>query len=157
MVLLFYLILNGIILLFFIKKKKNLHILEIIAYWMVGSYIGENFSALCYMNFKTLHIPEILTHELSHFLSRNTIYPLVMVLFVDYYLTSSTWFKKSILTVVFVAILTSIEWVNHFLGVLIHVNWQFWWSPAIWFGGLASLLGFMKIFRILLFRGGEYK
>jgi hypothetical protein len=43
MVLFIYLIMNGIGLLFFLKKKKHLHILEIIAYWLLASYVAENF------------------------------------------------------------------------------------------------------------------
>lgn len=157
MVFFIYLVMNAIVFLFFIKKKKNLHILEIIAYWMVASYLAQNFSALCYMNFKTLHIPEKLSFEFSHYLSRTTLYPLIMVLFLDYYVITITWFKKILLMILFVAILTSIEWLNHFLGVLIHVNWKFWWSPSVWFGDLLLLIGFMKIFRIKLFRGGKDK
>lgn len=58
MILLSYIVLNLIVLFLFIKKKKNLHILEILIYWMVASYLFQNLSALCYMNFKTLLIPE---------------------------------------------------------------------------------------------------
>lgn len=157
MVLFIYILMNGIGLLFFIKKKKHLHLLEIIAYWLLGSYVAENFSALCYMNFKTLYIPEKLPLEFSHFFSRTILYPMIMVLFLDYYSVTTAWIKKFVLIFVFVTILTSIEWFNHFLGVLIHVNWKFWWSPSVWFGGLLLMIGFMKVFRIILFRGGQYK
>lgn len=157
MVFLIYLFMNSIVFLIFIKKKKSLHILEIMTYWMLASYIAQNFSALCYMNFKTLYIPEKLPYEFSHFMSRTVLYPLIHVIFLDYYLKTNTWLKKIILMFVFVTILTSIEWFNHFLGVLIHVNWQFWWSPAIWLAGMIFLIGCMKIFRIILYRGGYSK
>lgn len=157
MVLFIYILMNGIAIIFFMKKKKNLHILEIMAYWFLASYVAQNFSALFYMNFKNIYIPEKLSFEFSHFISRINLYPLIMVLFLDYYLTANNLVKKLLLMTGFVAILTSIEWLNHFLGVLIHRNWQFWWSPAIWFSGLLLLIGFMNIFRILLYRGGEDK
>lgn len=157
MVFLIYLFMNATVFIIFLKKQKTLHILEIITYWMLASYIAQNFSALCYMNFKTLHIPEKLSYEFSHFMSRTVLYPMIHVIFLDYYLKTNTWVKKIILMLIFVTILTSIEWFNHFLGVLIHVNWQFWWSPAIWFAGMILLIGFMKIFRIILFRGGYSK
>ncbi|MBS8263930.1 hypothetical protein DYI25_05715 [Mesobacillus boroniphilus] len=157
MVLFIYILMNGIAIIFFMRKKKQLHILEIIAYWFLASYVAQNFSALFYMNFKNLYIPEKLSFEFSHFISRINLYPLIMVLFLDYYLTANNLVKKFLLMTVFVAILTNIEWLNHFLGVLIHRNWQLWWSPAIWFSGLLLLIGFMKIFRILLYRGGEDK
>ncbi len=157
MILFIYLLLNGITLLFFIKKKKNLHILELTAYWFIASYITQNFSALCYMNFKTLYIPEHLPLEMSHFFSRTILFPVIIVLFLDYYLITDTWYKKGLLMILFVSILTSLEWLHHFLGVLIHVNWKFWWSPSVWFGALILLIGFMKGFRILLYKGGKYK
>ncbi|MFT9596287.1 CBO0543 family protein [Mesobacillus sp.] len=157
MVLFLYLLMNGIAIIFFMRKKKELHILEILAYWFFASYVAQNFSALFYMNFKNLYIPEKLSFEFSHFISRITLYPLLMVLFLDYYLKANNLVRKLLLMLGFVVLLTSIEWLNHFLGVLVHKNWQFWWSPAIWFAGLLLLIGFMKIFRILLFRGGEYK
>jgi hypothetical protein len=77
------------------------------------------------MNFKTLYIPEKLPYEFSHFLSRTILYPVIMIIYLDYLLITHTWVKKFGLTIVFVAILTSVEWLNHFLGVLIHVNWRF--------------------------------
>lgn len=155
MVFFIYLVMNGLGLLFFIKKKKNLHILEILAYWFLASYVAQNFSALCFMNFKTLIIPEKLSFEFAHFLSRINLYPLIMVLFLDYYLTKNTFMKKAFLILVFAGILTSIEWINHYLGVLIHKNWQFWWSPSVWLGGLLLLIMFMKYFRRILFRGAH--
>lgn len=157
MVFFIYLVMNGLGLLFFIKKKKNLHILEILAYWFLASYLTQNFSALCFMNFKTLIIPDKPSLEFSHFLNRTTLIPLIMVLFLDEYLTKNSLFKIAQLMVIFVGILTGIEWLSHYSGVLVHYHWQFWWSPANWFGGLLLLIGFMNIFRRILFRGADRK
>jgi hypothetical protein len=63
MILLFYVALNVIALFLFTKKKKSLHSLEIITFWMVSSYLFQNFSALCYMNFKTIIIPDKLSYH----------------------------------------------------------------------------------------------
>ena len=94
MVLFFYILLNVLALVLFIKKKKMLHILEIIVYWMVSSYLYQNFSAICYMNFKTLIIPEKLSYEFSHFLNRTLLFPILMVTFLHFFLILTTQFEK---------------------------------------------------------------
>jgi hypothetical protein len=153
MVLVFYIVLNGIALFLFILKKKRLHILEIIVYWMIGSYLFQNFSALCYMNLKTLIIPEILSYEFSHFLNRIVLYPAIMVTFLHYYLILNTHLKKLLLIMSFVLVFVGLEWLADFLGVIKHVHWRIWWSFSFWLIALLVLIGFMKLFRKILNKG----
>lgn len=156
MILFFYAVLNLIAIYFFSKKKKNLHILEIFAYWMVSSYLYQNFSALCYMNFKTIIIPDRLSVEFSHFLNRIVLFPLVMVTFLDFYLMILTNLKKLLLIIGFVFVLAGLEWLADFLGVFKHVHWQLWWSFSFWLSSLLVLIGFMKFFRNILYKGRLY-
>jgi hypothetical protein len=153
MVLLFYFIINSIVFILFIKSKKGLHILEVIVYWLVSSYLFQNFSALCYMNFKTLLIPNQLNLELAHFLNRIILIPIIMVLFLQFLLKMNTMEKKLVLLLTFIVILTGLEWLSDWLGVLNHVNWKLWWSFSYWLAALLTLVGFMKFFRRLLFKG----
>ena len=153
MILLFYTVLNVIAIFLFIKKKKKLHILEIIVYWMVSSYLYQNFSALCYMNFKTIIIPDKLSYELSHFLNRIILFPILLVTFLHFFLVLSTHLKKLLLMICFIFLLSGLEWLSDFLGVLIHVHWKVWWSFSFWLIGLLVLVGFMKFFRRILFKG----
>lgn len=153
MVLFFYVLVNVIAVCLFIKKKKQLHILEIIIYWMVGSYLFQNFSALCYMNFKTILIPDNLPYELTHFLNRIVLYPMVMVTFLHFLLILNTHLNKLLLITNFVLLLVGLEWLADFSGVLVHVHWQIWWSFAFWLAALLVLIGFMKFFRKILYKG----
>lgn len=154
MILVFFIVLNIIVLSLFIMKKKRLHILEILVYWLIATYLYQNFSALCYMNFKTLIIPEKLTFELSHFVNRIILFPLLMVTFLHYYLVFNTTFKRILLTGSFIILLSGLEWLSDYVGVLIHVNWQIWWSPSFWLAALMVLIGVMTLFRKMLQKGG---
>lgn len=156
MVFTFYIVLNIIAIILFIKYKKNLHIFEIFVYWLVSTYIFQNFSALCYMNFKTLLIPEKLDLEFTHFLNRTILFPILMVTFLLIYTQLSTSLKKLLLVLCFILLLTGFEWLAHLLGVVIHVNWRLWWSFAFWLSALLTLIGFMKFFRKILFKGARY-
>lgn len=156
MVLVFYIVLNVLALFLFIKKKKMLHILEIILYLMVSTYLYQNFSALCYMNFKTLIVPEKLPNELSHFLNRTVLFPIVMVTFLHFFLVLTTHFKKLLLIISYTLLLTGLEYLSDLLGVLIHVHWQVWWSISFWLIALFLLIVFMKFFRRILYKGGYH-
>jgi hypothetical protein len=153
MILLFYIVLNLIAVVLFIRIKKKLHVLEIIVYWLVASYLFQNFSALCYMNFKTIIIPDKLSYELSHFINRIILYPLLMVSFLHFFLISNTKIKKIILLLSFILLLTGLEWLEDFFGVLNHIEWQLWWSFSIWLLAMLILLGCLKAFRKVLYKG----
>lgn len=153
MIFFFYLLINLIAFFFFIKMKKKLHILEILVYWMIGSYLFQNLSALCYMNFKTLYIPDHLSYELSHFINRILLFPLLMVTFLHYFLILNTYLKKFLLIVSFLFIFLGLEWLSDVLGVLIHINWRIWWSFSFWLVTMFILIGLMKVFRQILYKG----
>jgi hypothetical protein len=154
MILFSYLILNIFVIFLYSKINKNMHILEVIVYWLFSSYLFQNLSALCYMNFKTFLIPEKLGHELAHFLNRTILYPALMVTFLHFYLTARSPKKKLLIMGCFIGILGGMEWLEHLSGVVVHVNWQPWWSIAFWFAALLLLVLAMKIFRNALYKGG---
>lgn len=89
-----------------------MHILEVLVYWMVSSYLFQNFSALCYMNFKTLLIPDELSYEFSHFLNRIVLFPAMMVMFLHYFLSLRTYKRKLLLILFFIFILGGLEWLG---------------------------------------------
>src|SRR5690606_31707511 len=105
MIFLIYLVINMSVLFLFIKLKKHLHILEVLVYWMVSSYFFQNFSALCYMNFKTLVIPEQLSYEFAHFLNRILLFPALMVLSLNYLLILKTYKSRFLIIIFFILIL----------------------------------------------------
>jgi hypothetical protein len=152
MIFLIYLVINMSVVFLFIKLKKHLHILEVLVYWMLSSYLFQNFSALCYMNFKILVIPEQLSYEFAHFLNRILLFPAFMVLFLNYFLILKTYKSRFLLIIFFILILGGLEWLAHTTGVLIHVHWRIWWSFAFWLVSILTLISFMKFFRKILYR-----
>jgi hypothetical protein len=154
MILIFYLIVNVLTIYFFIKMKKRLHILEILVYWMFSSYLFQNFSALCFMNFKTLIIPDKFTNEFAHFINRIVLYPALMVTFLQFFIILNSHLKKLFLLAGFIILLAGIEWLSDLLGVMNHVHWQLWWSFTFWLVALVVLIGLMKFFRNILYIGG---
>jgi hypothetical protein len=152
MILCFSILLNAIVLLLFVRMDKRLHILEILTYGMLASYMFQNFSALCYMNFKTLLVPEQFKYAFSHFFNRMLLYPLLMVSFLHFLQIVESFWGKVLLFLGSVLVLSGLEWMFNALGVLVHVNWRAWWSLAIWSAALLILAGFMGIFRKLLFK-----
>ncbi|GAA0334962.1 hypothetical protein GCM10008967_27230 [Bacillus carboniphilus] len=154
MVFFFYVFINLLVLYLFVKMKKKLHILEIMVYWMVASYLFQNFSALCYMNFKTLIIKDILSIEFTHFINRIILYPVVLVMFLIFYRRADSLLHKFSIFISFLLILVGLEWSADYLGVITHVNWRIWWSFSFWFFSLLFLVVVMKLFRRVLFQGG---
>jgi len=156
MVLFFYIVLNVLAIFLFIKKKKMLHILEIIVYWMISTYLYQNFSAICFMNFKTLIVPQKVSLEFSHFINRTTLFPIIMVTFLHYFLISTKTWRKILLFISFTLLLAGFEYLAEALGILIHKNWRVWWSFAFWVGSLSVLLVCMRVFRRILYKGGNH-
>jgi hypothetical protein len=153
MIFFYFILLNIMGVFLFIKTKKNLHIIEIFVYWLVASYLFQNLSALCYMNLKSLIIPDKLSFELSHLLNRTVIYPIIMVTFLNYFLLLKRVIGKLLVFIFYVSLLVGMEYIEHFSGVLIHVQWKLWWSFTFWLAALLVLIGFMKIFRRILYKG----
>lgn len=154
MVFFFYLILNLITIILFSRIKKKLHSLEIILYWLLSSYLYQNFSAICYMNFKTIIIPNNFSLEMSHFINRIILFPILMVLFLHFFQSVKSSFRKVLVFVGFILFFVGLEWLSDLLRVLIHVQWKLWWSFLFWIVVLIILIGFKKFFRSILFKGG---
>ncbi|MBO7744802.1 hypothetical protein I8J29_11380 [Paenibacillus sp. MWE-103] len=134
-----------------VKRGRRLHVLEILAYWIFGSYLFQNFSALCFMNFKTLVIPDRPSAELAHALNRLVLYPVLMVAYLHWFLLPGGWLDKAGRTAAFVAALSGLEWLSDRLGVMIHVHWRAWWTAAFWLAAGLAMLGGMRAFRVFLY------
>ncbi|MDF2963712.1 MAG: hypothetical protein K0S39_5447 [Paenibacillus sp.] len=154
MILSFYIYINLLASLIFFKcLKKNLHALEILLYWLLSTLLIQNYSAFNYINFHQMIIPEILSLELTHFLNRTVLGPLIIVWFLNYYVIVTAWVKKVVLLVCFVFILLGLEFLEDRLGVCIYNGWKLWWSLAVWLLFILLSIGFMKLFRKKLTKG----
>jgi hypothetical protein len=140
------------VLLFFKYGRQNLHTLEVFTYWLIGALLAQNYSAFTNLNFKLFEVPDILSLEMTHFLNRIVLVPVVFVWFLNSYVTGSSFIKKLVLVSSTVCVLVGLEWLEDGLGVLIHNNWRLWWSFAAWSTSTLLTIGFMKIFRKKLIR-----
>jgi hypothetical protein len=77
-----------------------------------------------------------------------------MVIFLDCFIIFKTTFKRGLLFIGFIFLFVGLEWFSDFFRVLIHVHWRIWWSFSFWLLTLLVLLGFMKFFRKILYKGG---
>ncbi|MDF2791938.1 MAG: hypothetical protein K0S80_5040 [Neobacillus sp.] len=116
-------------------------------YWLIGTMLFQNYSALFVMNFKYFYIPDIIQLKLSHLLNRLVLIPVITLIFMNGYLSLHRRIHKVILFLIFMLLFDGIEWLAHRSGVLIHQNWNVWWSIGFWFlYGCLNIL-FMKWFR----------
>ncbi len=148
MVFTFFALLNILaIVLIFKFQRKNIHPIEIVTCWLVSTILFQNYSAFFVMNMKYFKVPEILSLELTHLLNRTVLIPVITLIFINYYITKSKFRQKIIIFVSFVLFLGGIEFMEHFLGVLLHHNWKVLWSIAFWVIYLQLVNIFMKYFR----------
>lgn len=148
MIFIFYLFLNLLILAyFFYWQKKHLHSLEIFVLWLAGSMLFQNYSALFFMNFKYFVIPNVLSIEITHFMNRVVLIPIITIIFLNQLIIIKSLIQRIVCTFIFVFLLTGMENLAVYLGVLKHVNWRIMWSIGFWFIYTLILIFIMGIFR----------
>lgn len=154
MILSFYIILNLLVVFFFFRyRKKIFYPLEIFMYWMIGTIFVQNFSAIHFMNWKTLIISAYPSLEYAHVLNRLVLLPICFVIFLQVYRVSKSKKCRFFIFLLFVGILTGLEWLSDLLGVFDHVNWKLWWSYLYWAMSLFLTILFMKYFQKKLVEG----
>jgi hypothetical protein len=95
MVFVFYVVLNLVILKYFIKfQKKNIHVLEILVYWLMATILFQNYTAFFSMNIKYFIIPDVFSLEMSHLLNRTILYPVITIIFLNRFLLLQSIKKK---------------------------------------------------------------
>jgi hypothetical protein len=141
-------------LLFFKFQKKNLHVLEILTYWFVTTFLFQNYSAFFFMNLKYFIVPEDLSLEMAHFINRTVLYPIVAILFLNRFVLLRSIPVKFAAILLQMLIFAGLEWLEHTSGVLMHIpEWQVWWSVLYWLLFLLMSTGFQKYFRMKLTKG----
>lgn len=154
MVLLIYFLANLAILLYFLKfQRENLFPLEIFTYWIVSTIVFQNYSAFFYMNIKHFIIHENLSIEMTHLINRIVLIPVITLIFLNNYVNLTTIKKKIAFIFLIIIIFGCIEMLSHITGVLIHKNWNFWWSLIFWFIYILIAILLLKYFRIKMAKG----
>lgn len=129
-----YIVMNAfVMLIYFRNANRRLHPLETVMSWIIASMVFQNYTALFYMNFELIMIPEKLSLELAHLLNRLVLYPVCLLLYLNRYASLPSLLGKSAWTAASVLFFTGFEWLAHWQHVLIHVpEWKLWWSLAFW-------------------------
>lgn len=150
----FYILISLLVLFLLFKYQiRNIHAVEILVYWLVATILCQNYSALLYMNLKYIWIPDILSLEMANFINRTVLYPLLTILFLNRYIILTTLGKKISWVLFYGLILTSMEWLEAWLGVLVYTNGKMKWSFLFWLFYVLVSIGFMRYFRKKLNQG----
>jgi hypothetical protein len=99
------------------------------------------------MNIKQFYIPEILSLEMAHFINRTVLIPVSTIIFLNQYIILKNLRNKIVFIIIFVLLIAGIEWLEDYLGVLIHSNWKISWSLVYWAAYILILILFMGFFR----------
>lgn len=148
-----------VLILFFmglIWKRNNLALLEIMTIGAFVSTINQNFIDIVSANLKLIHITEQQQMFWSSLLISSFLSPLVIILFIDYYSESRTSLQKLCLFLIWVMLLTGIDYMAKFVGIVHFHNWRFWWSFLEWISILIAAL-YCRRFLYYLYAKGKSK
>jgi hypothetical protein len=138
---------------FFIFGKKELHILEITAYFFFAGIPVQNLSALLCLDLGWITISSTQSLEWAEVINRSVLIPILVVWFLSLFIHTFSYYKKIFYLLFFTCILTGIEYLSEWLGLLKHVHWKFWWSFALNAGLLLIAIPFMVFFRSYFYKG----
>jgi hypothetical protein len=156
MVLFAYILINLFVVVFFFKYQvKRLHVLEILFYWFTSSLLVQNQSALLFMNFKYITIPDVVTLELAHLMNRTVLYPYLTFIFLNQYITLITKWTKLVMIFTFTLLLVGMDGLSVWLGIVEFVKWNFFMSALFWFCYLIIAIAIMKLFQKKLYKVAE--
>jgi hypothetical protein len=120
-----------ILLISFCLYKKRLHLFEIIFIWLIVWLVTHSVSTIITINLGYLKISEQPKHFWLHLYNRIILYPLIIVWFID--IQSRFKYKAKIIIIFSIIILlTLVEHISIWKGVLINKNWNVWYSLIEW-------------------------
>jgi hypothetical protein len=132
--------------------KKNLHKLEIFAYWCSVSIIVQNISAILYLQLHKIIFSEMKSLNWADSLNRTVLFPLLVVWFLNMYAGTANIKIKLLLIFIFLNILCGVQLLSDWGGLFKHQDWKLWWSYAITLSLLLTMIGFMKLVRFIFYR-----
>lgn len=106
------------LLIVFCNYKKRLHLFEILFIWMTVWLVTHSASSILIVNLKLLSLSENQSDFWTHFLKRFLLYPLIIIIFFDYYLEIRDRIGKIALLIFNICFMSSLEFLFIFLGVL---------------------------------------
>lgn len=151
-----FIILIILFLIAFIWWRSNLSLLEILTVGVFISTINQNFIDIISANLKLIHITEQLQMFFSSLLISAFMTPLLVVVFIGYYSETRTLIQKLSLLLIWILLLTGIDYMAKFVGIFHFHKWVFWWSLIEWLCILIAAL-FCRRFLYYLYAKGKSK
>lgn len=138
-----------------IWKSKNLYLIEILTIWLFISTLNQNILDIMISNLELLEITKSQQMFWSSFFNRYLLIPLLVILFVNFYSISKSTINKIFLFFISLLLLTTIDQLVMWVGILKYHRWVTWWSIIGWLCILLATLGCRKILHYLLLKGNE--
>jgi hypothetical protein len=154
MILFLFILLNlAIVILYFILGKRNLHILESVAYFFFAGIPNQNISAILSLNFEWIEATTSRGLEWAEVINRSVLIPIIVVWFLTFWIHTSSLLKRLGCLFLFGGIITGIEVLSVWTGLIQFNHWKYTWSFALNLGMLIINIPFMIFFRSQLYRG----
>ncbi|MDR6122956.1 hypothetical protein QFZ87_002553 [Bacillus sp. SLBN-46] len=115
-----------------IWKRNNLTLLEILSIFLLVSTINQNVLDILTGNMKVMKITEQIQMFWASFMNRSFFIPLLCILFIDYLSTAKSTFQKISLFIMWTFLITGVEYLSKWIGVIQFVKWSIWYSVIEW-------------------------
>lgn len=151
MVISFIIVLNLIMLYLFFNAKKHLHLYEILVYWMVLSFLRQDFNAIVDVNLELVQVSQKLSDYWSIFFNRMILFPLPQVWFLSMYAGAPTLARKGLLFLGSAVFLTLLDRMMEPLGLIHFIHFAIWQTALFWASSMITGILLMKWFRKFLY------
>lgn len=141
----FFFSLTLILVTLYVTIPKRLHLFEILFSWFIYLVVHGTFLAIIILNYKLIEVNTNLFLLWTYVVNRFFLMPLLVIWLLDLYVSVRAFLLKMILTGIVIAILTGIEYLADWLGVIYHAEpWQVWWAIVQW----AALIVIVYLFNL---------
>ncbi|NHC20728.1 hypothetical protein G6554_21020 [Bacillus sp. MM2020_4] len=99
------------------------------------------------MNFKFIVIPNVLSLEMTHFMNRTVLLPVLTLIFLNWFIVIKAFYQRAVFIFAFILLLAGIEKLADYVGIFKHIHWRIGWSLGVWTIYILLLILIMRIFR----------
>jgi hypothetical protein len=127
-----FLFLLIVVIIFTFTIEKELKIFEIMFIWMTVWLITHSVSSILIENFNFFSVSNDSGDFIVHILKRLVLYPLIIVHFIDRMIRLKSKLSKNILIISNILIMSSLEFLFIYIGILINHSYNFGIALAEW-------------------------
>ncbi|MUK87963.1 hypothetical protein GMD78_06070 [Ornithinibacillus sp. L9] len=134
-----------IIVLFFVFfMKKRLNFLQNTILYMVMAIITKNYFSIMVMELKLYKNADDSSLFISLLIDREIIIPILIVIFVNYFIEFRAWYKKIVVSIIIIGCLQLLDFFSVLFGVIEFVRWNMFYELLINMSYLLIGLGICK-------------